>query len=138
MAGGPTPSPELLKKLESRWPATRSALVTHLVRPPMLYWSLRVHDISMPVCQEQFELHLADGRNWLFSTETPSYADISAHMSLGWVRSMKSVNEVFDKASFPKTIAVRKVYFQTETPDAETLSSGLIVSTRSLPARRNP
>ncbi|KAH7098375.1 hypothetical protein BKA62DRAFT_713404 [Auriculariales sp. MPI-PUGE-AT-0066] len=84
MNGGPKPTPELIKKMEAAWPFTRSALTTHL---------------------DQFERHLQDGRKWLFSTETPSYADISAHMTLAWARSLNSIKEVFDKKAFPQTIA---------------------------------
>jgi hypothetical protein len=104
MRGGPQPTAETAKRMEAMWPNVRSELTMHLVSDSVG----RSHYSLTPVVveQERFEQHLQDGRQWLFSTQTVSYADMSAHMPLAWARSLKSTGEVFDKTTFPKTIAV--------------------------------
>ncbi|KAI0353460.1 hypothetical protein OH77DRAFT_1457917 [Trametes cingulata] len=51
------------------------------------------------------EEQLADGREWLFDTETPSLADISVHFSWAWMQQFRSLRDLFDKSKFPASIA---------------------------------
>ncbi|KAI0677054.1 hypothetical protein C8Q78DRAFT_63602 [Trametes maxima] len=51
------------------------------------------------------EEQLADGREWLLDTETPSLADISVHFSWEWMQQFRSLRDIFDRARFPASIA---------------------------------
>lgn len=84
MVGMQAPPPDYFKKLEGRMPITRSSLATHI---------------------DYLEQQLQDGRNWLFDTAEPSYADVSTHMTLAWSRSFRTVREVFDKNVFPHVVS---------------------------------
>ena len=55
------------------------------------------------------EEQLADGREWLFDTETPSLADVSVHFIFSWVSIFRRVKDLFDPKTFPKSIAVRRI-----------------------------
>ncbi|EJD40217.1 hypothetical protein AURDEDRAFT_187138 [Auricularia subglabra TFB-10046 SS5] len=83
MIGGQVPPPGFFEKLEARVPITRSALSTHL---------------------DYIEEQLSDGRQWLFDTAAPGYADVAAHTVFSWMRGFKSVREVFAKGVFPRAV----------------------------------
>ncbi|KAI0368075.1 hypothetical protein BV20DRAFT_999229 [Pilatotrama ljubarskyi] len=51
------------------------------------------------------EEQLADGREWLMDTETPSLADISVHFSWAWMQQFRSLRDLFDRAKFPASTA---------------------------------
>ncbi|OCH88277.1 hypothetical protein OBBRIDRAFT_889230 [Obba rivulosa] len=70
------------KKLEEHYPYSRSALASHLL-----------------LLEEQ----LADGREWLMDTETPSLADLSAHLVFNWVRFFKALRDVYKEHGYPRT-----------------------------------
>ncbi|KAJ7507758.1 hypothetical protein B0H11DRAFT_1968551 [Mycena galericulata] len=50
------------------------------------------------------EEQLSDGREWLFDTELPSFADISVHFVYAWVKGFRGVDSLFDAATFPKSL----------------------------------
>ncbi|KAI0830217.1 hypothetical protein BC628DRAFT_1356943 [Trametes gibbosa] len=51
------------------------------------------------------EEQLADGREWLLDTETPSLADISVHFPWAWMQQFRWLRDLFDRAKFPASIA---------------------------------
>lgn len=49
-------------------------------------------------------------------TESVGLADISAHFLLNWASGFKNLKEIFDKQTFPLTLAVSSaVHFTTAT-----------------------
>ncbi|OCH88279.1 hypothetical protein OBBRIDRAFT_827226 [Obba rivulosa] len=72
------------KVAEARYPFTKSALASHLM-----------------LLEEQ----LADGREWLLDTETPSLADISAHIIYDWMKRFKSVRDVYREHKYPRILS---------------------------------
>jgi len=72
------------KAAEARYPYTKSALASHLLF---------------------LEQQLADGREWLLDTETPSLADVSAHVIYDWMRRFKSVKDVYQAHTYPHTLS---------------------------------
>ncbi|KZV98115.1 hypothetical protein EXIGLDRAFT_641688 [Exidia glandulosa HHB12029] len=84
MVGGAPPPASYFEKLEARAPIARSGVTTHL---------------------DYLEEQLSDGREWLFDTVSASYADAATHMPLAWMRTFKTMREVFDKNLFPNVIA---------------------------------
>jgi len=50
------------------------------------------------------EEQLSDGREWLFDSELPSLADISAHFVFAWAKSLPMGTELFDAQTFPKSL----------------------------------
>lgn len=102
MAGAKAPPPSFFEKLEARQPITRSTLITHLVRTSRSR-CVSSHSLSQDYLEEQ----LSDGRQWLFDTLSPNYADAATHMPLAWIRSFRSMRDVLDKSAFPHTVAVR-------------------------------
>ncbi|KAJ7070070.1 hypothetical protein C8F01DRAFT_1016422 [Mycena amicta] len=51
------------------------------------------------------EEQLLDGREWLFDTEGPSYADVSAHFACGWAHRLLDPDSIFTADTFPQTVA---------------------------------
>ncbi|KAI0637991.1 hypothetical protein C8Q77DRAFT_403635 [Trametes polyzona] len=51
------------------------------------------------------EEQLADGREWLLDTETPSLADITVHFPWAWMQQFRSLRDLFDRAKYPASIA---------------------------------
>ncbi|EIW61458.1 uncharacterized protein TRAVEDRAFT_162670 [Trametes versicolor FP-101664 SS1] len=70
--------------MEANQPVVKSWLISHLT-----------------LLEEQ----LADGREWLMDTETPSLADITVHFPWVWMQQFRALRDLFDRARFPATIA---------------------------------
>ncbi|OSC98982.1 hypothetical protein PYCCODRAFT_1438790 [Trametes coccinea BRFM310] len=70
--------------MEANQPIVKSQLVSHLA-----------------LLEEQ----LADGREWLMDTETPSLADITVQFSWAWMQRFRSLRDLFDRAKFPASVA---------------------------------
>ncbi|KAH9927203.1 uncharacterized protein BXZ73DRAFT_102789 [Epithele typhae] len=74
--------------MQARQPLGKSWLSSHLA-----------------LLEEQF----ADGREWLFDTETPSLADLSVHYVWEWLASFKpmqpAAKELLDATVFPATVS---------------------------------
>ncbi|KAF7299287.1 Glutathione S-transferase [Mycena indigotica] len=51
------------------------------------------------------EEQLADGREWLFDTESPSFADSAAHASCLFARTLLESESIFTAETFPQTTA---------------------------------
>ncbi|KAI0921654.1 hypothetical protein AcW1_004435 [Taiwanofungus camphoratus] len=51
------------------------------------------------------ERQLADGREWLMDTVSPSLADISAHFLYSWMRTMRSLHDLFDPQEFAMSLS---------------------------------
>jgi len=51
------------------------------------------------------EEQLADGREWLLDTETPSLADVSLHVIYSWNMYFRVLRDLYDTNTFPKSIA---------------------------------
>jgi len=60
--------------------------------------------INIELHLELFEGQLSDGREWLFDTVTPSYADVSSNSPLAWMRSFRDTKATFDRTKFPKAL----------------------------------
>lgn len=53
------------------------------------------------------EEQLEDGREWLMDTESPSLADISAHLIFNWVRFFKALRGVYKEHQYPNVELVQ-------------------------------
>ena len=53
------------------------------------------------------EEQLFDGREWLFDTVSPSFADISLHFLYACISPFPAAKTLFDASKFPKFVAVR-------------------------------
>jgi len=51
------------------------------------------------------EEQLDDGRDWLFDTEQPGYADISVHSVYAWILNFRGMKDVLSSTKFPKANA---------------------------------
>lgn len=50
------------------------------------------------------EEQLNDGREWLFDTELPSFADISIHFIFNWLKGFHAARPLYDVAALPYTL----------------------------------
>lgn len=50
------------------------------------------------------EEQLNDGREWLFDTELPSFADISIHFIFNWLKGFHAARPLYDVAALPHTL----------------------------------
>lgn len=71
------------KALEDKVPKVKGSLASHLA-----------------LLEEQ----LSDGREWLFDTESPSLADVAAHIFYSWASYMRILKDLFDKTKFQKSV----------------------------------
>ncbi|TDL29530.1 hypothetical protein BD410DRAFT_817606 [Rickenella mellea] len=69
-----------------------------IARQPMIKSTLSSH---MELLEEQ----LSDGREWLFDTVLPSFADIAVHFPYFWVRHFRGMKDILPESKFPKSIA---------------------------------
>lgn len=58
------------------------------------------------------EEQLSDGREWLFDTEQPSFADISVYFPYDWIKWRK---DLFDASKFPHAIQVSPISLIRQT-----------------------
>jgi hypothetical protein len=49
---------------------------------------------------------MADGRDWVFFTQSPSYADISMHFILAWLSHLPAAKPLNELRNFPKVAEV--------------------------------
>lgn len=90
--------------MAERSPAIKSDVISHLVS---LTGRLMICSFDDWVhCQALLEEQLADGREWLMDTETPSLADASVHFVYAWLQGFRSLGDVFDRNKFTHSIAV--------------------------------
>lgn len=66
------------------------------------------------VWQALLEEQLSDGRDWVFDTETPNLADLSAYFVLFWLKAFKAFRNVYDPKHCPKTLAVSAYPSETQ------------------------
>ena len=59
--------------------------------------------------QSFLEEHLSDGREWLFDTVSPSFADFSIYAIYGWVTTFRAMREVLTPIKFPRSHSVSPV-----------------------------
>lgn len=89
------------KALAARQPQIKSHLSSHLT-----------------LLEEQ----LADGREWLFDTESPSLADVSLHFIYLWGMYFRGLKDLYDPQTFPKSIAwisrMTKFFQENSDPNA--------------------
>ncbi|KIY73763.1 hypothetical protein CYLTODRAFT_193631 [Cylindrobasidium torrendii FP15055 ss-10] len=64
--------------------------------------ALRPKNYSILVSHITEEL-LADGRDWLFNTVTPSLADVALHFPIAWAMQFPSAKDLINSDSFPRT-----------------------------------
>ncbi|KAJ6515925.1 hypothetical protein C8R45DRAFT_1087065 [Mycena sanguinolenta] len=50
------------------------------------------------------EEQLSDGRDWLFDTQSPSFADISVHFLLVWIKRLPGSETLLDANTIPKSV----------------------------------
>ncbi|KAJ6599104.1 hypothetical protein DFH09DRAFT_1130130 [Mycena vulgaris] len=50
------------------------------------------------------EEQLSDGREWLFDTELPSFADVSVHFIYSWIKPFTGVDTLLDASAFPRSM----------------------------------
>ncbi|KAF9462605.1 hypothetical protein BDZ94DRAFT_1260819 [Collybia nuda] len=62
--------------------------------------SLTVLSSHLSLVEEQLD----DGREWLFDTELPSFADISIHFIFNWLKGFKAARALYDAAALPHTL----------------------------------
>jgi glutathione S-transferase len=56
--------------------------------------------------QAMLEEQLADDREWLFDTVSPSYADIALFAFYKWIQPFPSTKGLFDPTQFARTMKV--------------------------------
>ncbi|KAJ7904484.1 hypothetical protein B0H14DRAFT_2327820 [Mycena olivaceomarginata] len=55
---------------------------------------------NMALLEEQ----LSDGREWLFETQLPSFADLSVHFMFAWIKRLPNTASLFDASTVPKSL----------------------------------
>jgi hypothetical protein len=90
------------KALMAMQPVAASMMSSHLASSPLAYEA--VSDIHYP--KSLLEEQLADGREWLFDTRSPSYVDISLHFIIAWISPMPAAKSLHDVGKLPKVADV--------------------------------